>query len=173
MLFDLGFACSAVGFTPGQDQLGAQLGVLVTEHGQRDDVALVVDIAGVAGNPGSTTSRVPGEYVLGEIEDGGSDDWAGDLRGSARDASGLYLTPALSGALRSVRRRTPGRTVKAPCLRTPSVRPAAPGLRAHGHIADDVGSERGLKPRKCWSEACDSGKGSRVGRPARSRVHVA
>ena len=97
MLFDLGFACSAVGFTPGQDQLGAQLGVLVTEHGQRDDVALVVDIAGVAGNPGSTTSRVPGEYVLGEIEDGGSDDWVGDLRGSARDASGLYLTPPSRG----------------------------------------------------------------------------
>ncbi len=42
---------------------------------------------------GTFTARlldVPGQYVLGEIEDGGSD-WRGDLRGSARDASGLDL----------------------------------------------------------------------------------
>jgi serine/threonine-protein kinase RsbW len=40
---------------------------------------------------------VPGEYVLGEVEDGGSD-WDGDLRGSARDASGLFLVLNLAAA---------------------------------------------------------------------------
>jgi serine/threonine-protein kinase RsbW len=40
---------------------------------------------------------VPGQYVLGEIEDGGSD-WTGDLQGSARKASGLDLLLKLSDA---------------------------------------------------------------------------
>ena len=38
---------------------------------------------------------VPGEYVLGVVEDGGSD-WDGNLKDSAREASGLYLVLALS-----------------------------------------------------------------------------
>ena len=49
---------------------------------------------------GTFTARlldIPGEYVLGEIEDDGSN-WDGDLHGSARDASGLYLLLALSAA---------------------------------------------------------------------------
>jgi hypothetical protein len=49
---------------------------------------------------GTFTARlldVPGHYVLGEIEDGGSD-WSGDLPGSARNASGLDLLLRLSAA---------------------------------------------------------------------------
>jgi len=49
---------------------------------------------------GTFTARildVPGQYVLGEIEDGGSD-WSGDIRGSARNASGLDLLLRLSAA---------------------------------------------------------------------------
>ena len=49
---------------------------------------------------GTFTARlldVPGEYVLGEIEDGGSN-WDGDLLGSARDASGLYILLNLAAA---------------------------------------------------------------------------
>jgi hypothetical protein len=49
---------------------------------------------------GTFTARllyVPGQYVLGEIEDGGSG-WSGDLHGSARDASGLDLLLKLSAA---------------------------------------------------------------------------
>ena len=49
---------------------------------------------------GTFTARlldVPGQYVLGEIEDGGSD-WGGDIRGSARKASGLDLLLRLSAA---------------------------------------------------------------------------
>jgi serine/threonine-protein kinase RsbW len=49
---------------------------------------------------GTFTARildVPGLYVLGEIEDGGSD-WSGDIRGSARNASGLDLLLRLSAA---------------------------------------------------------------------------
>jgi hypothetical protein len=49
---------------------------------------------------GTFTARllnVPGEYVLGEVGDGGSD-WDGDLRGSARDASGLFLVLNLASA---------------------------------------------------------------------------
>jgi two-component sensor histidine kinase len=51
-------------------------------------------------NDGTFTVRLftaPGEYVLGEVEDGGSD-WDGDLRGSARDASGLFLVLNLAAA---------------------------------------------------------------------------
>jgi serine/threonine-protein kinase RsbW len=49
---------------------------------------------------GTFTARLlnlPGEYVLGEIEDGGSN-WAGDLRGSARDGSGLFLVLNIAAA---------------------------------------------------------------------------
>ena len=49
---------------------------------------------------GTFTARlldVPGQYVLGEIEDGGSD-WRGDLQGSAREASGLDLLLKFSAA---------------------------------------------------------------------------
>lgn len=49
---------------------------------------------------GTFTARLvnlPGEYVLGEIEDGGSN-WAGDLPGSARDASGLFLVLNIAAA---------------------------------------------------------------------------
>lgn len=66
-----------------------------------DDVVLVMsELAANAirhsrsGREGGTfTARlqhVPGRYVLGEIEDGGSD-WGGDLQRSAREASGLYI----------------------------------------------------------------------------------
>jgi len=51
---------------------------------------------------------VPGEYVLGLIEDGGSS-WDGDLLASARNASGLHLVLALSadcGVYGGGRRRT-------------------------------------------------------------------
>jgi serine/threonine-protein kinase RsbW len=47
---------------------------------------------------GTFTARlvdIPGEYVLGAIEDGGSD-WSGDLPGSVRQASGLQILLALS-----------------------------------------------------------------------------
>ena len=49
---------------------------------------------------GTFTARllhVPGDYVLGEIEDGGSI-WDGDLEGSARDASGLFVVLNLTSA---------------------------------------------------------------------------
>jgi hypothetical protein len=41
--------------------------------------------------------HVPGECVVGEIEDGGSI-WDGDLEGSARDASGLLVVLSLASA---------------------------------------------------------------------------
>jgi hypothetical protein len=47
---------------------------------------------------GTFTARLldlPGEYVLGMVEDSGSD-WDGNLQDSARDASGLYLVLAIS-----------------------------------------------------------------------------
>jgi serine/threonine-protein kinase RsbW len=49
---------------------------------------------------GTFTARlltVPGEYVYGEVEDGGSS-WDGDLLGSAREASGLFLVMACAAA---------------------------------------------------------------------------
>ena len=49
---------------------------------------------------GTFTARllhVPGNYVLGEIEDGGSI-WDGDLEGSARDASALFVVLNLASA---------------------------------------------------------------------------
>lgn len=73
-----------------------------------DDVVLIMsELAANAvrhsrsGREGGTfTARllnVPGQYVLGEIEDGGSD-WGGDLQRSARDASGLYILLNLTAA---------------------------------------------------------------------------
>ena len=49
---------------------------------------------------GTFTARlldVPALYVLGEVEDSGSD-WCGDIQGSARDASGLDCMLKLSEA---------------------------------------------------------------------------
>lgn len=49
---------------------------------------------------GTFTARlrhVPGECVVGEIEDGGST-WDGDLESSARDASGLLVVLSLASA---------------------------------------------------------------------------
>lgn len=49
---------------------------------------------------GTFTARlrhIPGECVVGEIEDGGSI-WDGDLEGSARDASGLLVVLSLASA---------------------------------------------------------------------------
>lgn len=54
---------------------------------------------------------------------------------------------------RAWHRRTPGKTVKAPCLRASSVpvlAPSRPGLRAHGHIADSVGPGRRLERHMRW-----------------------
>lgn len=73
-----------------------------------DDVLLVMhELAANAvrhsrsGEDGGTFTvrliTVPGQYVLGEVEDGGSD-WDGDLRGSAREASGLFLVLNLAAA---------------------------------------------------------------------------
>jgi len=73
-----------------------------------DDIVLLMsELAGNAvrhsrsGRDGGTFTAllldVPGQYVLGEIVDGGSD-WDGDLRRSSRDASGLYFLLALSEA---------------------------------------------------------------------------
>jgi hypothetical protein len=71
-----------------------------------DDIVLLMsELAGNAvrhsgsgADGGTFTARLldlPGEYVLGVVEDGGSD-WDGNLRDSARDASGLHLVLALS-----------------------------------------------------------------------------
>jgi len=71
-----------------------------------DDVILLMSEIGAnavrhtggGSDGGIFTARVldlPGEYVLGVVEDGGSD-WDGNLQDSAREASGLYLVIALS-----------------------------------------------------------------------------
>jgi hypothetical protein len=57
---------------------------------------------------GTFTVRVwgiPGKWLIGEVEDGGSD-WDGNLRASARNASGLNIVIALSAA-RGVEPRGP------------------------------------------------------------------
>jgi hypothetical protein len=97
---------------PGtEDQLGhvrAALRLLLRGCPMADDVLLIMhELAANAVRHsksrevgGTFTARlldIPGEYVLGEIEDDGSS-WDGDLCGSARDASGLYLLLALSAA---------------------------------------------------------------------------
>ena len=97
---------------PGtEDQLAhvrAALRPLLRDCPMADDVLLVMhELAANAvrhtksrEGGGTFTARlldVPGQYVLGEIEDGGSN-WDGDLLGSARDASGLYLLLNLAAA---------------------------------------------------------------------------
>lgn len=67
-------------------QLMSELGANAVRHSRSREAS------------GTFTARlldVPGQYVLGEIEDGGSD-WLGDLQQSARDASGLDLLLKLS-----------------------------------------------------------------------------
>jgi hypothetical protein len=86
----------------------AAVGQELADCPMADDVVLLMsELAGNAvrhsrsGRDGGTfTARlldVPGQYVLGEVVDGGSD-WDGDLQGSSRDASGLYVLLALSTA---------------------------------------------------------------------------
>ena len=89
-------------------QVRAGLRPLLRDCPIADDVLLIVhELAANAvrhsrsrEDGGTFTARlltVPGEYVLGEVEDSGSD-WDGDLRGSARDASGLFLVLNLAAA---------------------------------------------------------------------------
>jgi hypothetical protein len=69
-------------------QLMSELGANAVKHSRSREAG------------GTFTARlldVPGQYMLGEIEDGGSD-WRGDLQGSARDASGLDLLLKFSAA---------------------------------------------------------------------------
>ena len=88
--------------------LRAEFRPLLRDCPMADDVILLMSELG--GNAvrhsrsrqagGTFTARlldVPGQYVLGEVEDGGSD-WSGDLQRSARDASGLDLLLKLSDA---------------------------------------------------------------------------
>jgi hypothetical protein len=97
---------------PGSaDQLAylrAGLRPLLGDCPMADDVILIMSELGANAvrysrsreRSGTFTARLldaPGQYVLGEIEDGGSD-WSGDLQGSARDASGLDLLLKLSAA---------------------------------------------------------------------------
>ena len=99
------------GYPGTEDQLSrmrAALRPLLRNCPMADDVVLLVhELAANAvrhtrsrEDGGTFTARllhVPGEYLLGEIEDGGSD-WGGDLQGSARHASGLHLLLSLSTA---------------------------------------------------------------------------
>jgi hypothetical protein len=96
-------------FPGNADQLTrmrAALGPLLAGCPMADDVILLMSELGAnavrhsgSGHDGGTfTARLldlPGEYVLGVVEDGGSE-WDGNLHGSARDASGLCLVLALS-----------------------------------------------------------------------------
>jgi serine/threonine-protein kinase RsbW len=87
-------------------RMRAMLGRLLADCPVADDVILLMSELGAnavrhsgSGHAGGMfTVRVldlPGQYVLGVVEDGGSG-WDGNLRGSARDASGLCLVLALS-----------------------------------------------------------------------------
>jgi serine/threonine-protein kinase RsbW len=89
-------------------RLRAEFWPLLRNCPMADDVILLMsELGGNAvrhsrsrGADATFTARlldVPGQYVLGEIEDGGSD-WTGDLQGSARKASGLDLLLKLSDA---------------------------------------------------------------------------
>ena len=95
---------------PGKaDQLSllrTALEPLLADCPMADDVILLMSEMGAnavrhtsSGRDGGIfTARLldlQGQYVLGVIEDGGSD-WDGNVRDSARDASGLYLVLALS-----------------------------------------------------------------------------
>jgi hypothetical protein len=86
----------------------AAVGPLLAGCPVADDVILLmselsanaVRHSGSGRDGGTFTARlmdVPGRYVLGEVVDGGSD-WDGDLKRSARDASGLYFLLALAAA---------------------------------------------------------------------------
>jgi Domain of unknown function (DUF5753) len=87
-------------------RMRAVLGRLLADCPVADEVILLMSELGAnavrhsgSGQGGGIfTARLldlPGEYVLGVVEDGGSQ-WDGNLHGSARDASGLYLVLALS-----------------------------------------------------------------------------
>ena len=42
--------------------------------------------------------HAPSDCVWGEVEDAGSEEWAGDLAASARERSGLFIVMALASA---------------------------------------------------------------------------
>jgi hypothetical protein len=84
------------------------VGEILAECPMANDVVLLMSElaanairhSGSSRNSGTFTARlldVPGQWVLGEIVDGGSS-WDGDLERSARDASGLQVVLALSAA---------------------------------------------------------------------------
>jgi serine/threonine-protein kinase RsbW len=133
-------------------RLRAALDPLLTGTPLADDVILLmselggnaVRHSGSGRNGGTFTARLvdlPGRYVLGVVEDGGSD-WDGNLPGSARDASGLYIVMNLSadcGVYGGKRKRavwfrmdypSVGRTSPAPQAGAPGALPArAPGMQ--------------------------------------------
>lgn len=82
---------------------------------------------------GTFTARlvhVPGDYVLGEIEDAGSD-WNGDLLGSARDTSGLFPVLNLAeecGVAGDAPKRVVWFRMPYPSYTFKSARPGTPGL---------------------------------------------
>jgi hypothetical protein len=97
---------------PGRDEqvrhVRAALRPLLGDCPIADDVVLIMSELAVNAarhsasreHGGTFTARllhVPGDYVLGEIEDWGSI-WDGDLEGSARDASGLFVVLNLASA---------------------------------------------------------------------------
>ena len=53
-----------------------------------------------SGRPGGEFTvrlqHMPGNYVWGEVEDAGSEEWGGDLAASARERSGLFIVMALA-----------------------------------------------------------------------------
>jgi hypothetical protein len=82
---------------------------------------------------GTFTARLldlPSQYVLGVIEDGGSE-WDGNLQSSARDASGLFLVLAMSadcGVYGGRRKRAVWFRMPYPSSgRTPPMQAVAPG----------------------------------------------
>jgi serine/threonine-protein kinase RsbW len=126
--------------------LRASLAPLLTDCPMADDVILLMSELGAnavrhsdSGRDGGTfTARLvdlPGEYVLGVVEDGGSD-WDGDFPHSARNASGLHLLLALSadcGVYGGRRKRAVWFRMQYPP--TGSAQPDAPGalpVRAPG-----------------------------------------
>jgi hypothetical protein len=120
-------------------RLRAALAPLLAGCPMADDVVLLMSELGAnavrhsgSGRDGGTfTARLldlPGEYVLGVIEDGGSA-WDGNLRGSAREASGLYLVLAMSadcGVYGGRRKRAVWFRMPYPSGGTPSAQAVAP-----------------------------------------------
>jgi hypothetical protein len=117
------------------------LGRLLAGCPVADDVILLMSELGAnavrhsgSGHDGGLfTARLvdlPGEYVLGVVEDGGSQ-WEGNLHGSARDASGLYLVLALSadcGVYGGRRKRAVWFRMQYPSVgRPPGTQPDMPG----------------------------------------------